>query len=123
MAAGTVTIEDVAAHAGVSLATASRALRDLPHVAPTTRARVAESARLLGFHPDPHASRLVTGRTATIGMAVPLLTSWYYAQLVAGWRPCSSPPATTCCSTRSAARTPADGSCPRPSPSASASTA
>ena len=84
MPPGSVTIDDVAARAGVSIATASRALRGLPNVASATRLRVAEAARTLHYHPDPHASRLVTGRTATIGMAVPHLNSWYFTQLMAG---------------------------------------
>jgi DNA-binding LacI/PurR family transcriptional regulator len=78
------TIGDVASVAGVSVATVSRALRGLPNVSPDTRARVAEAAALLRYQPDPHASRLATGRTNTIGMAVPLLDRWYFGKVVAG---------------------------------------
>jgi DNA-binding LacI/PurR family transcriptional regulator len=79
-----VTIEDVAAHAGVSVATVSRALRDLPNVAPTTRERVVAVARELDYQPDPAAARLATGRTTTVALAVPQPISWYFAQVVAG---------------------------------------
>lgn len=79
-----VTIEDVAAHAGVSVATVSRALRDLPNVAPTTRERVVAVARELDYQPDPAAARLATGRTTTVALAVPHPISWYFAQVVAG---------------------------------------
>ena len=78
------TIGDVASVAGVSVATVSRALRGLPNVSPDTRARVAEAAARLHYQPDPHASRLATGRTNTIGMAVPLLDRWYFGKVVAG---------------------------------------
>jgi DNA-binding LacI/PurR family transcriptional regulator len=78
------TIGDVASVAGVSVATVSRALRGLPNVSPDTRARVAEAAASLRYQPDPHASRLATGRTHTIGMAVPLLDRWYFGKVVAG---------------------------------------
>jgi LacI family transcriptional regulator, repressor for deo operon, udp, cdd, tsx, nupC, and nupG len=78
------TIGDVASVAGVSVATVSRALRGLPNVSPDTRARVAEAAAHLRYQPDPHASRLATGRTNTIGMAVPLLDRWYFGKVVAG---------------------------------------
>ena len=78
------TIGDVAAAAGVSAATVSRALRGLPNVAPDTRAKVTEAADRLRYHPDPHASRLAAGRTNTIGMAVPLLDRWYFGKVVAG---------------------------------------
>lgn len=79
-----VTIEDVAAAAGVSVATVSRALRDLPHVAPATRLRVRAVAERLGYHADPHASRLAAGRTFTVAMALPLVGKWYFSQVVAG---------------------------------------
>ncbi|MCP3910749.1 MAG: LacI family transcriptional regulator [Actinomycetia bacterium] len=79
-----ITIEDVAAEAGVSVATVSRALRDLPNVAPQTRARVVETAERLRYQPDPSASRLATGRTTTIAIAVPLLDSWYFSKVMSG---------------------------------------
>jgi LacI family transcriptional regulator, repressor for deo operon, udp, cdd, tsx, nupC, and nupG len=78
------TIEDVARVAGVSLATVSRALRGLPNVATITRERVQKVADELGYRPDPNASRLATGRSRTIGIAVPFISQWYFAQVVAG---------------------------------------
>jgi len=78
------TIEDVAAAAQVSVATVSRALRGLPNVAPSTRSTVERIANELGYRPDPAAARLATGRTRTIGIVVPLLNTWYVAQVVAG---------------------------------------
>ncbi len=79
-----VTIEDVAAAAGVSVATVSRALRDMPNVADSTRRRVREAAEQLDYVVDPRASRLAVGRTATIAIAVPVLDAWYSAKVVAG---------------------------------------
>ena len=78
------TIEDVARLAGVSVATVSRALRDLPHVAPSTRTRVRSAARELEYRPDGSASALATGRTNVVAMAVPMLDSWYFSQVMAG---------------------------------------
>ncbi|MFV0306309.1 MAG: LacI family DNA-binding transcriptional regulator [Desertimonas sp.] len=78
------TIEQVATQAGVSVATVSRALRGLANVAPTTRARVANVAREIGYRPDPAAARLASGRSRTIGVVVPILNSWYFANVVAG---------------------------------------
>lgn len=80
----TITIREVAAEAGVSVATVSRALRGLPSVAPTTRARVVEVAQRLQYVPDPYAARLASTRTHTIIVAVPLPGQWFYAQVVAG---------------------------------------
>lgn len=81
---GRATIEHVAERAGVSVATVSRALRGLPNVAASTRARVEAAALELSYRPDPNASRLAAGRTYTIGMAVPLIGRWYFSQVVAG---------------------------------------
>lgn len=78
------TIEDVATAAGVSVATVSRALRGLPHVAPTTRHRVEQVATELAYRPDPAAARLATGRSRTVALAVPVLNSWYVSQVVSG---------------------------------------
>lgn len=77
-------IVDVAARAGVSVATVSRALRGLPNVAAPTRRRVLDAAEALDYVVHPHASRLAAGRTRTIGMVVPLFTQWYFTQVVHG---------------------------------------
>lgn len=79
-----ITIEDVAQAAGVSVATVSRALRDLPNVAPSTREKVRSVADELQYRPDPSASALAAGRTRTVAMAVPVLDSWYFTQVMAG---------------------------------------
>lgn len=81
---GRTTIEDVAAAAGVSVATVSRALRGLPNVAPTTRDRVVQIAESMGYRPDPAASRLAAGRTRTVAVVVPNLSGWYFSQVVGG---------------------------------------
>lgn len=79
-----ITIVDVAEGAGVSVATVSRALRDLPHVSAGTRRRVREVADQLGYEPNPHASRLAAGRSGTIGVALPILDTWFYSRILAG---------------------------------------
>ncbi len=78
------TIEDVAAAAGVSVATVSRALRGLPNVADSTRERVRTAAVQLSYRADPAASRLATGRSRSIAVVVQLLHGWYSSHVVAG---------------------------------------
>ena len=78
------TIEDVAAAAQVSVATVSRAMRGLPNVAASTRARVESAAATLGYTPDPAASRLAAGRTRTVTVVIPNLNGWYFSTVVAG---------------------------------------
>ncbi len=80
----TATIEDVAEAAGVSVATVSRALRGLPNVAAGTRQRVEQAAEALRYRPDPAAARLATGRTKTVGLAIPILDSWYFTKVMSG---------------------------------------
>lgn len=77
-------ILDVASRAGVSPSTVSRSLRGLPHVSPATRQRVVEAARELSYVVSPAASRLASGRTSTVGVVVPFVTRWFFAQAVAG---------------------------------------
>ncbi|NNE10729.1 MAG: LacI family DNA-binding transcriptional regulator [Ilumatobacter sp.] len=77
-------IEDVAAAAGVSVATVSRALRDLPNVAAATRQRVRDAAEQLDYQADPAAARLATGRSQTVAIIVPYLNGWYFSHVVAG---------------------------------------
>ncbi|MBO1269937.1 LacI family DNA-binding transcriptional regulator [Arthrobacter sp. PO-11] len=57
-------IRDVAAAAGVSTATVSRALRGVLRVAAATRKRVLEAAADLGYVPSAAASELALGRGA-----------------------------------------------------------
>jgi DNA-binding LacI/PurR family transcriptional regulator len=78
------TIEDVAASAGVSVATVSRALRGLPNVANHTRERIERIASEMDYRADPAASRLAAGRSRAIAVAVPMLDGWYYSHVVAG---------------------------------------
>jgi len=77
-------IEDVAQAAHVSVATVSRALRGLPNVAESTRARVLEVATAMHYEPDPAAARLAAGRTRTVIVVVPHLASWYFSTVIAG---------------------------------------
>jgi len=78
------TIEDVARAAGVSVATVSRALRDMPNVATATRQKVAEAAARLGYVAHPAAASLASGRTRTIGLAAPFYGIWYTGKVTVG---------------------------------------
>ena len=80
----TVTIRDVARHAGVSVATASRALNRKDLVHPRTRERILTVMEELGFTPSPAARRLSLGRTLTIGVVVSFLTRPQAAERLRG---------------------------------------
>ncbi len=84
MARKSVTIRDVARHAGVSVATASRALNGKDVVNPQTRDRILSVMEELGFSPSPAARRLSLGRTLTIGVVVSFLTRPQAAERLRG---------------------------------------
>lgn len=83
-AAARITIRDVAALAGVSLATVSRVANGRPDVAPETREAVLRVMRERGFATNRSARALAGGRTGLIGFTVPFLGESYFAAILAG---------------------------------------
>ena len=64
----TPTLRDVAKLAGVSVATASKALNGRANVHPDTRRRVIEAAERVSFTPNSLAQAIVAGQTGTVGL-------------------------------------------------------
>lgn len=77
-------IADVAALAGVSKATASRALSGTGYVSAATRERVTAAAQSLDYVPSTSAVSLATGRTQNIGVVMPHVNRWYFAEVLEG---------------------------------------
>jgi LacI family transcriptional regulator len=78
------TLADVAARAGVSLKTASRALNGEYGVAERTAERVHEAAAELGFRLNHLARALATRQTsATVGLVIPTVSDPFFAALAA----------------------------------------
>lgn len=75
-------IADVAARAGVSKATASRALSGKGYVAEATRKRVVQAAEEIGFVASPNAASLVTGKTKNIGVVIPFINRWFFGEIL-----------------------------------------
>lgn len=71
----TATLEDVAALAGVSRGTASRAVTGHPNVAPATRDRVLAAAGRLGYRPD-RSARALAGGTGDRVVVLSLVHPW-----------------------------------------------
>ncbi|PZR51808.1 LacI family transcriptional regulator [Xylanimonas oleitrophica] len=63
-----VTLRDVAQLAGVSVATASKALNGRDEVSEETRRRVTEVAERLAFTPNTLAQSILAGRSGTVGL-------------------------------------------------------
>ena len=66
-----VTLDDVAAAAGVSRATASRAINGGQKVSAKAQTAVDEAVARLGYSPNPAARTLVTRRTGSIALVLP----------------------------------------------------
>ena len=79
-----VTLNDVAAAAGVSAITASRALRTPDIVSQQAQARVTEAVRRLGYAPNEAARALASATTSTIGVIIPSITNQVFAEVMRG---------------------------------------
>lgn len=79
---GDVNMADVAREAGVSLATVSRALRDVPGVSPETRDRIRQIAGELSYVVSPEASRLARQQTGRVAIVVPGTDIWFYGTML-----------------------------------------
>ena len=63
-----VSIKDIAAACGVSIATVSKALNDHKDVSETTKQTVQETAKKMGYFPNSQARALKTNRTYNLGV-------------------------------------------------------
>jgi len=77
------TILDVAAHAGVSRQTVTRAMNDMPGISEATKRRVLDAARDLAYRPSRFGRGLVTGGTRQLGLVVHALQNPYFPELAA----------------------------------------
>lgn len=78
------TLTDVAAAAGASRSTTSRALSGNGYVSPEVRDRVQRAAKALGYVPDAMARSLKRRSSSSLGVLVSDLGNTFYAQLAAG---------------------------------------
>lgn len=79
-----VSLDDVARAAGVSTATASRALSGRGRSSEATRERVRAAAEALGYVASATASSLASGRADNIGVVVALIDRWFFARVLDG---------------------------------------
>ena len=77
-------LEDVAALAGVSLATASKALHNKPRISEETKQRVLDAARQLNYSPNKLAQSLARGTTGTIGLVTSDLQGRFSTPILIG---------------------------------------
>jgi LacI family transcriptional regulator len=79
-----VTVDDVAAHAGVSQATVSQVLNGSRPVSEATRARVQASIQELGYRPNQIARALRGQKSRTVAIIVPSFVQEFYPWMALG---------------------------------------
>jgi LacI family transcriptional regulator len=77
-------IRDVAASAGVSVATVSNVFNRPNIVAPETRRRVTEAVAALGYVRNESARQLRMGQSRTIGLILPDITNPFFTDIARG---------------------------------------
>lgn len=79
-----VSLKDLAAQLGVSIATVSRALRNSHEVGEELRVKVQKLAKELNYRPNPFAQSLRSEAPKVIGVVVPNLVTHYYSAVLDG---------------------------------------
>lgn len=79
-----VTLSEVAQHAGVSSQTVSRAIRQPGLVSEDTLERVQQSIRETGYVPNLAASHLASNRSNTIAALIPAVSASIFAETIQG---------------------------------------
>lgn len=79
-----VTIYDIAEKAGVSIATVSRVFSSSANVSEKNRKKVLEVAEKLGYYPQGFARGLANKRHNTITALVPILSNYFFMEVLAG---------------------------------------
>lgn len=78
------TLHNLAAAAGVSLATASQVMRGAGRISEETRERVQEAARRIDYVPDGRAAAMRSGQVREVGLLVHHLANPFNAEVVSG---------------------------------------
>jgi len=76
------TLKNIANQLGISISTVSRALKDHPDIATSTKKKVRELADLMDFEPNAFAVYLRTNQSKVIGVIVPELSNFFYHSFV-----------------------------------------
>ncbi|ULL17516.1 LacI family transcriptional regulator [Paenibacillus sp. H1-7] len=77
-----ISILDVVAKSGLSLATVSKVLNNSPTVRESNRQKVLQAIKELDYRPNPAARSLARGATRLIGLTLPGLNDTFYDNIV-----------------------------------------
>ena len=79
-----VTVKDVAKHAGVSPRTVSNVVNDWPYVSDETRKKVQDAIQAVGYRPNQMARSLITGQTKSIGVIIQDIANPFFGMTIRG---------------------------------------
>jgi LacI family transcriptional regulator len=77
-----VRLKDIARHAGVSVMTVSKVLRDAPDISAATKARVRLMAQQMGYVPDCNAQSLRTRTSRFLGIVIPSISDPLFSRVL-----------------------------------------
>ena len=77
-----IRLKDIAARAGVSMMTVSKAMRDVKDVSPATRTRIRKLAAEMGYTPDSVAQGLRNRNTRLLGLVISAVTNPIFARVM-----------------------------------------
>jgi LacI family transcriptional regulator len=79
-----ITLKELAKIAGVSISTISKALNDSHEISASTKKRIQEMAAQHNYQPNKIALNLKSGKTKTIGVVIPSIQNYFFAQVLFG---------------------------------------
>lgn len=79
-----ITIKDIAKHLSISVSTVSRALCNDKNIRKETKELVLQTAKELGYKPNPVATNLKYGHTNTVGVIVPEMVTPFASKVISG---------------------------------------
>jgi LacI family transcriptional regulator len=77
-----VTIKDIAKHLNLSISTVSRALKNHPDIAYSTKVRVKELADTLDYEPNLNAINLRAQKNKVFGIILPSISAFFYHSFI-----------------------------------------
>jgi LacI family transcriptional regulator len=85
------TIHDIARYLGIAASTVSRALNDHPRISEKTKTLVRKAAEQLDYKQNIVAANLRKGTGNTIGVIIPLINRFFFANIIYGIEAIANP--------------------------------
>lgn len=79
-----ITLKELSKLLDVSISTISKALNDSHEISESTKQRIQEMAKLHNYQPNKLAVSLKSGKTRTIGVIIPSIQNYFFAQVLFG---------------------------------------